>query len=81
MLQKASTLTCNDIELKGRFGHAIRAMSGSMFVGRFLTDITGLSADTSATINVEKMRGEVIGPVVARRCGMIALPDRNVIGH
>ncbi|MBU0637648.1 MAG: hypothetical protein KKB50_02195 [Planctomycetes bacterium] len=80
-LQKASTLTCNDIELRGKFKTTIWASSGSMFVGRFLTDITRVSATTSATINIEKIEGEILGPVEARRCGMISLPDRNVFSE
>jgi hypothetical protein len=35
VLQKSSTLTCNDIELRGTFKTAVSAMSGLMFVGRF----------------------------------------------
>ncbi len=80
-LQKASTLTCNDIELRGTFKQSVWASSGSMFVGRFLTDVTGLEADTSASINVEKLDGKLTGPVTAKRCGRIALPDRNVVSE
>ncbi len=80
-LQKASTFTCNDIELRGHFETALWASSGSMFVGRFLTDITNVTADTSARINIEKMDGQIQGKVTAKRCGMVALPDRNVLGE
>ncbi len=80
-LQKASTLTCNDIELRGSFKKAVWASSGSMFVGRFLTDITAVEADTSASINIEAISGRIAGPVSARRCGTIALPDRNVFSQ
>jgi hypothetical protein len=79
-LQKASTLTCNDIELRGVFGKSLWATSGSMFVGRFRTDVSELSADTSARINVEELDGKIRGEVIARRCGMISLPDRNIVG-
>jgi hypothetical protein len=78
-LQKASTLTCNDIELRGVFGKSLWATSGSMFVGRFRTDIGELSADTSAQINIEELDGKIRGEVIARRCGMISLPDRNIL--
>jgi len=78
-LQKASTFTCNDIELRGTFGKTLWASSGSMFVGRFLTDISDISADTSARINVEHLGGKILGEVTAKRCAMIALPDRNVV--
>jgi hypothetical protein len=80
VLQKASTLTCNDIELRGTFQTAISAMSGSMFVGAFRGDIPGVSANTSATVNIEEMTngGRIAGPVSARRGAVISLPDRTV---
>jgi hypothetical protein len=80
-LQKASTLTCNDIELRGTFGKTIWASSGSMFVGRFLTDISDVSADTGAQINIERINGTILGNVSANRCATIALPDRNIIAQ
>lgn len=78
-LQKASTFTCNDIELRGTFGYTIWAASGSMFVGRFLGDVGRLEATTGANINIEKAAGKILGPVEAKRCGSISLPDRNVL--
>lgn len=80
-LQKASTFTCNDIELRGVFGKTLWASSGSLFVGRFRSDITDLSADTSAKINIEALDGKIRGKVTARHCGAVALPDRNVVGN
>ncbi len=80
-LQKASTLTCNDIELRGTFGTSLWASSGSMFVGAFLTDITDISADTSARINIERLDGTIRGKATAKRCGTISLPDRNIVGE
>jgi len=80
-LQKASTFTCNDIELKGEFRKTIWAMSGSMFVGRFLTDVTRLEAHTGATVNVEAVEGDIKGPVVATSGALISLPDGSVVGH
>ncbi|TAH38445.1 MAG: hypothetical protein EYC70_03430 [Planctomycetota bacterium] len=77
-LQKASTFTCNDIRLAGDFECALWASSGSMFVGRFLSDIRRLEASTGAGIHVEKVEGAVIGPVVARSGGLVSLPDRVV---
>jgi hypothetical protein len=81
VLQKSSTLTCNDIELQGTFKTAISAMSGSMFVGAFVGDITDLSASTSATINIEEMKkdGRIAGSVSARRGAVISLSDRTVL--
>ena len=79
VLQKASTLTCNDIELRGTFKTGVSAMSGSMFVGRFIGDVPGLSADTCASINVEEMKnGGKIGTVSATRGAVVVLPDRTV---
>jgi hypothetical protein len=77
-LQKASTFTCNDMELRGQFDRAIWASSGSMFVGRFLTDVGRVEATTGASINIEKIDGKFLGPAVATHCGSISLPDRDV---
>ncbi|MCP3919566.1 MAG: DUF1565 domain-containing protein [bacterium] len=77
-LQKASTLTCNDIELVGEFEYALWATSGSMFVGRFLTDVPKLDARTGAGIHVEKIDGKLVGDAVVRSGGVISLPDRVV---
>jgi hypothetical protein len=80
-LQKASTFTCNDIELKGEFETTLWASSGSMFVGRFLTDITKISASTSAQINIEDLQGKAHGEVSATRGGIVSLPDGVVVGQ
>ncbi len=76
-LQKASTFTCNDVLLKGEFEYAMWASSGSLFVGRFLSDVSKLKAKTGAQIHVEKIDGEV-GEVVVESGGLISLPDRVV---
>lgn len=81
VLQKASTLTCNDVELKGQFGHAIHAMSGSMFVGRFIGDVTAIRSSTGASVNIEKVTGSIIGPVIADTTGTISLPDKNIVAQ
>ena len=81
VLQKASTLTCNAIEVHGTSSNTLVASSGSMFVGRFLGDIAGVSATTSAAINIEAVGGRVVGPVSATHCGVISLPDRNVFSE
>lgn len=78
-LQKASTFTCNDIELRGKFDYCLWASSGSMFVGRFLTDVGRIEATTGANINIEKIDGRLIGPVIAKHAGRISLPDRDVL--
>lgn len=80
VLQKSSTLTCNDVELRGKFQTALSAMSGSMFVGRFIGDVPGLAASTSASINVEELKGggRITGPVAATRGAVVTLPDRTV---
>lgn len=79
VLQKASTFTCNDVELRGKFQTALTAMSGSMFVGRFIGDVPALAATTSATINVEEFKGgRLTGAATATRGGAISLPDRTI---
>lgn len=77
-LQKASTFTCNDIELAGEFRKSLWAMSGSMFVGAFLTDVNQLEAHTGAGVHIESIEGEVRGPVIVTSGGLISLPDRVV---
>jgi len=78
-LQKASTFTCNDIELRGRYEQALWASSGSMFVGRFKSDVGRIEATTGANINIEQIDGKLIGPVVAKHAARISLPDRDVL--
>lgn len=78
-LQKASTFTCNDIEFRGEFDTYMWASSGSMFVGRFLTDVGRIEATTGANINIEETAGEIFGPVIARHSARISLPDRDVL--
>ncbi|MEW6252089.1 MAG: DUF1565 domain-containing protein [Planctomycetota bacterium] len=78
-LQKASTLACNDVELRGKYEYALWASSGSMFVGGFRGDVGRIDATTGATINIEKVTGRLIGPVTARHAARISLPDRDVV--
>lgn len=75
-LQKASTFTCNDIELDGSFRKTLWVMSGSMFVGRFLTDVTQVEAHTGAGVHIEHIQGELKGPVIVGSGGIVSLPDR-----
>jgi hypothetical protein len=77
-LQKSSTLTCNDVELKGKFDRALWASSGSIFVGAFVGDVGRIEATTGASIHIEKVGGKVIGPIEARHGGIVSLPDRVV---
>lgn len=78
-LQKASTFTCNDIELRGKYDYCLWASSGSMFVGRFKGDVGRLEATTGATINVEQIDGRLLGPVSAKHAARISLPERDVL--
>jgi len=78
-LQKASSLTCNDIEIRGSCPNTLTASSGSMFVGRFKSDVAGFTATTSATINIEAADGKIAGPLSATRGGIISLPDGKVV--
>ncbi len=81
-LQKASVLACTEVALKGRFGYAVWASSGSTFVGGFVGDVARLDATTGATLHVEKVvDGKIVGPVTASRCGAISLPDGSVVGR
>ncbi len=78
-LQKASTFTCNAIELRGKYDLCMMASSGSMFVGRFKGDVGAIEATTGASINIEAVDGKLTGPVTARRAARISLPDRDVL--
>lgn len=80
-LQKASTLTCNQIDLRGKFDTCLWASSGSMFVGRFVTDVGRIEATTGANINIEQINGKLVGPVSAKHCATVSLPDRNVLSE
>ena len=78
-LQKASTFTCNDLELRGKYQLCLLATSGSMFVGRFKSDVGRVEATTGANINIEQIDGKWLGPAVARHAARISLPDRDVL--
>lgn len=78
-LQKASTFTCNDIEILGNCPTTLIASSGSMFVGRFITDVAGITATTGANVNIEATDGKITGPLSANRGGIISLPDGKVV--
>ncbi len=49
-----------------------------MLLAGFIGTVGAIEADTGAHIAVERIEGKLEGPVVARRCGSVALPDRNV---
>lgn len=78
-LQKASTFTCNDIELRGTFRKTVWAMSGSLFVGRFLTDVTRLEAHTGAGIHVEAIDGKLLEEPTADSGAVVSLPGGRVV--
>jgi hypothetical protein len=78
-LQKASTFTCNDIALQGEFRKAIWAMSGSMFVGRFLTDVGKIEAHTGASVHIEACKGELREPIEVTTGAVVSLPDGRVV--
>jgi len=75
-LQKASTFTCNDIELVGEFENTIWASSGSMFVGRFLGDVGKVHARTGAQVLIEDLEGEFQGPAVVESGGLISVKGK-----
>ena len=72
-------MTCNAIELRGAFRTTLWVMSGSMFVGGFLTDITRVDAQTGASVHISKVDGEVKGPVLAKTGAVVSLPDGSVV--
>ncbi len=78
-LQKASTFTCNDIELRGTFRKSVWAMSGSLFVGRFLTDVTRLEAHTGAGIHIEAIAGKLLEEPTADTGAVVSLPGGRVV--
>lgn len=78
-LQKSSTLTCNDIVLEGEFRKSLWVMSGSMFVGRFLTDVGKIETHTGASVHIEACKGEIRGPVVAKSGSVVSLPGGRVV--
>lgn len=75
-LQKASTFTCNDIELVGEFENTIWATSGSMFVGRFLGDVTKVQSKTGAQVLIEDLAGEFEGPAIVESGGLISVKGK-----
>lgn len=77
VLQKASALACNDIELRGKFATAISAMSGSVFVGGFIGDVSNIEVTTGASVNIEKITGKLTGKAIVSRCAPISLPNGN----
>jgi hypothetical protein len=79
VLQKASTLFCNDVEIRGVVRTAIWAMSGSMGLAGFVGDAPAIRATTGAHITVEKVGGTLVGPVEATRGASIDLPDGTVV--
>ncbi|MHC4402127.1 MAG: hypothetical protein ACYTG0_20845 [Planctomycetota bacterium] len=75
VLQKASTLFCNDVEIQGNPRAAVVAYSGSVFVGGFLGNLGKTTATTSAQVHVAKCTGQLVGPFEATRGATVTLPD------
>ena len=73
---RATTLNC-EARLERPYGRPAAPCS----LAHFLTDITDISANTSARINIESMGGKIRGTATAKRCGTISLPDRNIVGE
>ena len=78
LLTSRKVLTNPSPRKSRKVSHRSKAASGSMFVGRFLSDVTEIDATTGASIHIEKLSGKLIGPVKARHAGTVSLPDRNV---
>lgn len=80
VLQKASTLYCNDIEMRGKPKYTLLASSGSNFVGGVVGDVLSVHADTGATIHIGRCTGSLKGPFRVSRGGRLSLPDGRVLG-
>jgi hypothetical protein len=75
VLQKASTLFCNDVEIRGQVRHPLLAMSGSVLLVGIDGDLGETFATTCASIIIEKCTGRVIGPVKETKYGQVVLPE------
>ena len=80
VLQKVSSLMCNDIDLKGKYRWVVSAMTGSVVLGGFLGDLGGIEADTGSHVTVERVGGKALGSFEVRRGASIALPDKVLVG-
>lgn len=76
VLQKASSLMCNDVELKGVFTWAVSAMSGSVCIVGFDGEAGAIEADTGAHVTVEKLRGEA-KRVEVRHGASVSVPGKE----
>lgn len=80
VLQKASSLFCNDIEIRGAVGTAVSAMSGSVCVTGFLSAVPAIDATTGAHITIEKVGGTLEREAIrASRGASVDLPDGAVV--
>jgi hypothetical protein len=75
VIQKASTLFCNDVEIRGQVRHPLLAMSGSVLLVGINGDLGETFATTCASIIIEKCTGRLIGPVKETKYGQVVLPE------
>jgi hypothetical protein len=75
VLQKSSAFFCNDVTLKGSFGSALSAMSGSTLLAGIDGDLNGGEVTTGARIIVEKCTGRILRKIEVSKHGTLVLPD------
>jgi hypothetical protein len=81
VLQKASTLFCNDVEIRGQVRHPLLAMSGSVLLVGIDGDLGETFATTCASIIIEKCTGRLIGPVKETKYGQVVLPEGKAVSR
>lgn len=74
VLQKASTLFCNDVRLEGDFRTPLSSMSGSTLLVGIDGDLGGGEVRTGATIILERCSGRLTRPIDVRSEGRLVLP-------
>ncbi len=79
VLQKSSTLFCNDVEIRGNVKQDLMAYSDSTLLVGILGDLDGVRATTGATVIVEKCTGAIGGALRADSLGKVVLPDGREI--
>jgi hypothetical protein len=74
VLQKASSLFSDALEIEGRLLQPLSAMSGSHLHVRVRGDLEEIAASTGATIVIPELTGRLIGPVRESGGGRVVLP-------
>jgi hypothetical protein len=77
VLQKASSLFCNNVEIRGEVSQHLLAMSGSFLLVGINGDLGETLATTYSCIIIESCTGRLMGPFKKTKFGQIVLPDAN----